>query len=288
VYLSFQLEDYVKKLVGKIGLGCLVGLVLGILVSCFSTPVYDNYQDNKLQYDNYQNDPIYSRQLIGVWLSEQQGGYTVLSLNENGTGSESFFDTSERLIGTLSYRYKATAQVLVIDNLTQRNIVSLYYNMINDDSLSLTNNNGTPILYQRTGVDPGGDANTTTGVEGALSRAADQALQNIPQNSRIAIVYITAQDSNTVDFIAGELEFIWVNKGYIITDRNQLDKIRQEQNFQMNGEVDDDTVVSIGKIIGADIIVTGRVDGEADLRRLRLRAINIETAQVVGAASERL
>jgi hypothetical protein len=56
----------------------------------------------------------------------------------------------------------------------------------------------------------------------------------------------------------------------------------------MSGEVDDDTAISIGKIIGADIIVTGRVDGEGTLRRLRLRALNTQTAQVVGVASERI
>jgi hypothetical protein len=86
----------------------------------------------------------------------------------------------------------------------------------------------------------------------------------------------------------GELEFIWVNKGYFITDRSQLDRLRREQNFQMSGEVDDATAVSIGKFAGADIIVTGRVDGEGNLRRLRLRALNTQTAQVVGVASERL
>lgn len=67
-----------------------------------------------------------------------------------------------------------------------------------------------------------------------------------------------------------------------------MDRIRREQNFQMSGEVDDDTAVSIGKFIGANIIVTGRVDGEGNLRRLRLRALDTQTAQVVGVASERL
>jgi len=125
-------------------------------------------------------------------------------------------------------------------------------------------------------------------VEGALERAAEQTLKNVPQRSRIAIVYITAQDRSTTDYIAGELEFIWVNAGYIITDRSQLDRLRREQNFQMSGEVDDATAVSIGKFAGADIIVTGRVDGEGNLRRLRLRALNTQTAQVIGVASERL
>ena len=130
--------------------------------------------------------------------------------------------------------------------------------------------------------------NAQTGVEGALARAANETLKNVPARSKIAIVYITAQDRSTTEYIVGELEFIWVNAGYIIIDRNQLDRIRQEQKFQMSGEVDDKTAVSIGKIIGANIIVTGRVDGEGNLRRLRLRALNTETAQVVGVASERL
>jgi len=131
-------------------------------------------------------------------------------------------------------------------------------------------------------------ANVGIGVEGALARAAQETLKNVPARSKIAIVYITAQDRSTTEYIVGELEFIWVNAGYTIIDRNQLDRIRQEQKFQMSGEVDDNTAVSIGKIIGANIIVTGRVDGEGNLRRLRLRALNTETAQVVGVASERL
>jgi len=127
---------------------------------------------------------------------------------------------------------------------------------------------------------------TATGVEGALARAAQDVLKNVPARSRIAIVYITA--GSETEYIAGELEYIWVNDGFTIIDRSQLDRIRREQNFQMSGEVDDDTAVFVGKMIGANIIVTGRVDGEGRLRRLRLRALNTQTAQVVGAASERL
>jgi len=129
---------------------------------------------------------------------------------------------------------------------------------------------------------------SASGIEGALARAAQETLKNVPAKSKIAIVYITAQDKSQTEYIAGELEYIWVNAGFTIIDRSQLDRIRREQNFQMSGEVDDNTAVSIGKIIGANIIVTGRVDGEGNLRRLRLRALDTQTAQVVGVASERL
>jgi len=155
-------------------------------------------------------------------------------------------------------------------------------------------NGGSPIIkcqYSATGKVisfDGSRRSTATGVEGALSRAAGDTLKNVPAKSKIAIVYITAQDKSQTEYIAGELEFIWVNAGYVIIDRSQLDRIRREQNFQMSGEVDDNTAVSIGKIIGANIIVTGRVDGEGNLRRLRLRALDTQTAQVVGVSSERL
>ena len=148
------------------------------------------------------------------------------------------------------------------------------------------------VKYSATGdvflIGEGNMASTRTGIEGALARAANDALKNVPPRSKIAIVYITSEDKSSTDYISGELEFIWVNAGYIIIDRSELNRIRREQNFQMSGEVDDNTAVSIGKFSGADIIVTGRVDGEGHLRRLRLRALSTQNAQVIGVASEPL
>jgi len=129
---------------------------------------------------------------------------------------------------------------------------------------------------------------TRTGIEGSLARAADQIMSQVRPNSKIAIVYVTASDTDTAEFIATELEFIMVNRGFIIIDRRQLDILRREQNLQMSGEVDDTTAVSIGKIVGANIIITGSVTGSDTTKRLRLRALHTETAQVMAVASEQL
>ena len=107
-------------------------------------------------------------------------------------------------------------------------------------------------------------------------------------NAIIAIVYVASNDTDVTDFISNELEYIMVNQDFTIVDRSQLDKIRHEQNLQLSGEVDDDTAVSIGKIAGANIIITGSVTGTDSTQRLRLRALNVETAQVLAVASERL
>ena len=131
-------------------------------------------------------------------------------------------------------------------------------------------------------------SSSASGVEDALARAAKDVAENISTRTRIAIVYITAQDRSTIDFITGELEHILQRQGFVLVDRSELDRIRNEQQFGASGEVDDNTAARMGHIAGASVVITGRVDGEGNLRRLRLRALDTTSAQVIGTASERL
>jgi hypothetical protein len=125
------------------------------------------------------------------------------------------------------------------------------------------------------------------GIENSLMAATEKVTEKIPPNGRIAIVYVSADDLEEAEFIAGELEFLMIERGFTLIDRSQLDQIRREQNLQMSGEVDDSQAVSIGKFAGASVIITGAITGSGNLRRLRLRAIDTQTAQVLSVASER-
>jgi hypothetical protein len=125
------------------------------------------------------------------------------------------------------------------------------------------------------------------GIEGSLALAAEKVIAKLSPQSKLAIVYVTAKDPDIAEFIANELEYIMVEQGLTLIDRSQLDRIRNEQNFQLSGEVDDAQAVSIGKIAGANVILTGAVTGTGDIRRLRLRALDTQTAQVLVATSER-
>jgi hypothetical protein len=44
--------------------------------------------------------------------------------------------------------------------------------------------------------------------------------------------------------------------------------------------------VSIGKLLGANIVITGSISGVDSARRLRLKALDIMTAEIVTMASE--
>jgi hypothetical protein len=125
-----------------------------------------------------------------------------------------------------------------------------------------------------------------TGLAAANQRAMEVISQGIDKNNRIAIINISSRDKGQSTFVAGELEHLLVNDGFLVVDRVELDKLRAEQEFQLSFEVDDSTVVDIGKFIGADLVITGSITGERDMRRLRLRVLSTQTARVVATASE--
>jgi hypothetical protein len=129
--------------------------------------------------------------------------------------------------------------------------------------------------------------NPNPNLDEPLNKAAKILMGSLTQrNSKIAILNISSTDPNQSEFIAGELEYILVSNKYSVVDRNDLDRIRQEQKLQLSGDVDDNSIVSIGKFTGANIVITGSITGEGSSRRLQLRALSTETAEVLAVSSE--
>jgi hypothetical protein len=128
---------------------------------------------------------------------------------------------------------------------------------------------------------------------GSLRNSAINASFNalspyIPNGAKIAVLSIAPASADTA-FIQEELTLLFVNsQKYVVVDRQSLDAVRNEQRFQMSGEVSDETAVSIGHFLGADVVIVGSVSGNVPQRRLRLRAINIQTAQIIAMSSEEI
>jgi TolB-like protein len=141
---------------------------------------------------------------------------------------------------------------------------------------------------------PKGEAVESVGTDSnlldtAITNTFNALVQNMPQNAIIAIVnisYANNRDQSDANFIIEELSVLMVNsKKFKVVDRQTLDTIRKEQNFQMSGEVGDDSAVSIGKFLGANVVITGSITGTGSQRRLRLRALDVLTAQVLAMTS---
>jgi len=118
-----------------------------------------------------------------------------------------------------------------------------------------------------------------------INEAVDQAFKNVSKNEVIAVLHIQTASNDSRIFLLDELQHILVQRGFKVADRSDLDRIRAERDFQYSYEVDDKTAVSVGKYVGANLVVTGSISGADTQRRLRLKVINTETSIIQGTAS---
>jgi TolB-like protein len=133
-----------------------------------------------------------------------------------------------------------------------------------------------------------GDGTQAFSLETAVNRAAQKMIDNIPSGATVAVISIATNDLEVAEFVLGEIPYLLVEaKKFKVVDRNSLDKVRAEQGFQISGDVDDNTAISMGKMLGASIVMTGSVSGSGATRRLRVQALDVQTAEILASASER-
>jgi PBP1b-binding outer membrane lipoprotein LpoB len=129
----------------------------------------------------------------------------------------------------------------------------------------------------------------TAGVEGAVNRACETLIYELPEKTIIAVLSVSSRDRESAVFVMDEIEFqLLDSRKFEMVDRKMIDSIRSEQSFQASGEVSDDSAVSIGNMLGANIVITGTITGSADAQRLTLKALDVKTAKIVVMAREQI
>ena len=120
-------------------------------------------------------------------------------------------------------------------------------------------------------------------IDAALDNSTFYLNGKIPPKSRVAVLNFTSDYPKLSDYIIEELIGYIVNDNALtVVDRANLDKISKEMDFQLSGEVSDETAVSIGKKLGAQIIILGAITPVGNIYRLRIKAISVETTQILG------
>ncbi len=117
----------------------------------------------------------------------------------------------------------------------------------------------------------------------AVRETSDYLNNQLPKGNKLMILNVQSDYPALSEYIIDELIANTVNdRIFTVVDRNQLNTIRAELNFQMSGEVDDETAQSLGRMAGAQIIISGAVSKIGDLYRLRIRALSVQSAQIEG------
>jgi len=123
----------------------------------------------------------------------------------------------------------------------------------------------------------------------AIRHVSDYLNDTIPRGNMAVFMNIQSDFEQLSDFIIDELLANAVNdRVFTVVDRQQLDVIRAEQNLQLSGEVDDETALSVGRFLGAQMIVSGRISSLGGHYRLTIRALEVETARLQGQYNQNI
>jgi hypothetical protein len=209
------------------------------------------------------------------------GRCTVKVSNDNAdqetSGNWSYDGTMLRLNATFR-----NARISYLNNIQWTSVVTrVDGNSFNILGRTATNSSPSRITFFRSD-----DHFDVTYNEKAIPQIFNTLSAHIPQRSRLAVVGITSADPSEANYYLNELTLQFVNtRRYTVVDRSDIDAVLTEQNFQMSGYVDDDAFVSIGKFIGATVVVTGTISGIGSQKRMVIKAIDVLTSEILSMVS---
>ena len=137
--------------------------------------------------------------------------------------------------------------------------------------------NGIIILFLAVGAIHAQELN----LKETIIRAARDVEAVLPQGTKVAVLNFTSPSDAFSNYVIEELtgELVTGRKVTIV-DRQSLALIREEMNLQLSGDVSDESAQAIGKMLGAQSIISGSLTDMRTHHRFRIRVISVETAAI--------
>jgi len=115
----------------------------------------------------------------------------------------------------------------------------------------------------------------------AIAEAAKRIEERIPEGAKIAPINFNSSSDRFSTYVLDELTANLVENGkLIVVDRSEIDLIRSEFNFQYSGEVGDDSMQALGRMLGAQSIISGSLTDMGGFYRIMIRVLNVQNASV--------
>ncbi|MDR0599474.1 MAG: hypothetical protein LBG84_05255 [Treponema sp.] len=115
----------------------------------------------------------------------------------------------------------------------------------------------------------------------AIAAAAGDIQGRVRRNSKIAVLDISSRSGRVSAYIMEELMAEIVNEGYAtVVERDQIELITKELEFQSSAGVSDASAARAGKTLGAQYIITGTFEQSGDNYRLRIKVLETQSAAI--------
>jgi TolB-like protein len=132
----------------------------------------------------------------------------------------------------------------------------------------------------------GGKKSTIANLDTAIQQASKEINDTLPAGTKVALLNFNSESDVFSDYVIEEMSIALVKgKKLIVVDRKEIELIRKEMNFQMSGEVSDESAQKIGIMLGAQSIVSGSLVNMGETYRFRTKAINVNSAAIETSSS---
>jgi len=124
----------------------------------------------------------------------------------------------------------------------------------------------------------------------AIPEIADYLDKRLPVNSVVAVLHIKANDHALANYIINTLINAMVGlENRTIVERANMDMVKNEMQFQLSGDVSEESAQAIGKMLGAQTIISGEIFAMNNrIYRLEIKAIAVETAAIQGSINKNI
>jgi len=120
-------------------------------------------------------------------------------------------------------------------------------------------------------------------LDSVIREGSNYIASKIQANTKIGVVNMNSPSINLSYYVIDSVVMHLVNTdNFLVIERSELDTVQREQKYQLSGEVSDNSAISIGKQLGTQMIVTGSILPLGNDYSLRLKIIDVQTAQIIG------
>jgi len=116
----------------------------------------------------------------------------------------------------------------------------------------------------------------------SIEQTAEEIRRQLTAQTKIAVLNFSSGRRELSTYVIDELNNAIVREGSLtVVNKQQLDLVREELDFQMSGDVDDNSAQSAGKWLGAQSVLSGSFTViSKNTYRFRIRVIAVETGIV--------
>jgi hypothetical protein len=118
-----------------------------------------------------------------------------------------------------------------------------------------------------------------------IKNIAAKIREEISAKDTVAFVDFKATTTQFTNRVIDDLTNELMERDIRVVDRQNLDRIHAEQNYQFSGYVNDAFAVELGRELGATAILLGTGENMVDYYRFSFRLLSVETARILVQSS---